>query len=148
MSRGKLLSNRDRRGAAVVEMALILPVFFMVILGIVEFGRAMMVAQIVTNAAREGAREAILSGSTNQSISDQVAAYLKETCQVAASDVTVTITIVPHSSNPDPLNVLANALEGDQVTVKVSVPFNSVSYLTGSYLGGKNLIGQATMRHE
>ncbi len=148
MIKWKELSKTDRRGAAVVEMALILPIFFMVVLGIVEFGRAMMVAQIVTNAAREGAREAILSGSTNQAISDQVATYLNDTCQVAASDVTVTITIVPHASNPDPLNNLANALEGDLVTVNVSVPFDSVSYLTGSYLTGKNLVGQATMRHE
>jgi len=148
MARWKVLSKSKRRGAAVVEMALILPVFFMVILGIVEFGRAMMVAQIVTNAAREGAREAILSGSTNQGISDQVAAYLNTTCQVATGDVTVAITIVPHASNPDPLNVLANTLEGDQITIRVAVPFDKVSYITGSYLGGKNLIGQATMRHE
>ena len=51
----KQLMNRrhDRRGAALVEMALVLPIFFGVVLGIVEFGRAMMVSQMVTNAARE-----------------------------------------------------------------------------------------------
>jgi Flp pilus assembly protein TadG len=45
-----------------VEMALVLPVFMMVLLGIVEFGRAMMVSQLLANASREGARLAIVEG--------------------------------------------------------------------------------------
>ena len=48
--------RQDRRGAAVVEMALVLPIFFMVVLGIIEFGRAFMIGQLVTNAAREAVR--------------------------------------------------------------------------------------------
>jgi len=44
-----------RRGAAAVEMALVLPIFFTVVLGIIEFGRAMMVSQLMATSAREGA---------------------------------------------------------------------------------------------
>jgi Flp pilus assembly protein TadG len=36
-----------------VEMALVLPIFFTVLLGIVEFGRAMMIGQLITNSARD-----------------------------------------------------------------------------------------------
>ena len=43
--------TKHRRGAALVETAMVLPMFFLVVLCIVEFGRAMMVSQLVTTAA-------------------------------------------------------------------------------------------------
>src|SRR5690606_33312307 len=64
--------RKQRRGAALVEAALVLPVFVGVTLGIVEFGRAMMIGQLVTNAAREGARLAIIEGSTNSDVEASV----------------------------------------------------------------------------
>jgi hypothetical protein len=57
-----------RRGAAVVEFAVIAPLFFMMVFGIIEFGRALMVQQILTNASREGARRAIVEGATESEI--------------------------------------------------------------------------------
>ena len=62
----------ERRGAATVEMALVLPVFFMVMLGIVEVGRAFMVSQLLTNAAREGSRVAIMTNSTNTEVTNTI----------------------------------------------------------------------------
>ncbi len=47
-----------RRGAALVETALVLNIFFMVLFGVFEFGRFMMIRQLVENAARGAAREA------------------------------------------------------------------------------------------
>ena len=44
-------AKKLRKGAAAVEFALVMPLFFMLILGIIEFGRAIMVEQIITNAA-------------------------------------------------------------------------------------------------
>ena len=37
-------------------MALVLPIFTMLVFGIIEFGRGFMIMQLVTNAAREGCR--------------------------------------------------------------------------------------------
>jgi len=48
------------RGQAMVEMALVLPIFLFFIFGIIEMGRAWSVKQVMTNAAREGARILIL----------------------------------------------------------------------------------------
>lgn len=48
--------HHTRRGAAAVEMALVLPLFLLVIFGIVEIGRAFMVEHLLANAARVGAR--------------------------------------------------------------------------------------------
>ena len=80
----KQLMNRqhNRRGAAIVEMALVLPIFFGVVLGIVEFGRAMMVSQMVTNAAREGTRLAIIDGSTNTTVETWVEEFLNDSINV------------------------------------------------------------------
>lgn len=51
------------RGQALVEFTLIAPVFFLLLLSIVEFGRAVYYIQILNNAAREGARYAIVHGN-------------------------------------------------------------------------------------
>jgi hypothetical protein len=51
------------RGQALVEFALVAPIFFLVLLSIVEFGRYVYTVQILNDAAREGARYAIVHGS-------------------------------------------------------------------------------------
>jgi Flp pilus assembly protein TadG len=45
-----------QRGAAAVEFALVLPVLLLIVLGTVDWGWFFYVSQVVTNAAREGAR--------------------------------------------------------------------------------------------
>lgn len=131
-----------------MEAALVLPIFFTVVLGIVEFGRAMMVSQLVTNASREGARLAIVDGSTNSDVESFIYDFLADSVNVAEGDVGVTITVDPATGNPDPADQLAAAGVGDLVTVRVSVPFNKVNYVPAEYLSGKNLVGLSAMRHE
>lgn len=137
-----------RRGAAVLEMALVLPIFFAVVLGIVEFGRAMMVGQMVTNAAREATRLAIVDGSTNTIVEDWIEEFLESAIGVSPSDVTIDITVTPAPGNDDPGNEVGNAQSRDLVTVAIAVPFDKVSYLPGNYLNGKQLTAQSAMRHE
>lgn len=131
-----------------VEMALVLPIFFMVVLGIIEFGRAMMVGNLVTNAAREGARLAILDGSTNGEVVSAVTEFLAQAVDIGAQNVTVTIETEPAPGNPDPGNNVANCQPRDLITVRVSVPFDQVAYIPGDYLNGRQLVGQSSMRHE
>jgi Flp pilus assembly protein TadG len=142
------LRSLNRRGAAVVEMALVLPIFLMVVLGIIEFGRAMWVSNMVTNSAREGARMAILDGSSNTEVRTAVQDFLTTSLGVNAADITTTITIVPAEGNPNPGNESANAGSRDLITVEVSLPFDQVSLIPGDYLSGKQLIGRSAMRHE
>lgn len=148
--RNRPLNRRrpERSGAALVEMALVLPIFVMVTLGIVEFGRAMMVGQIVSNAARETARLGIVDGSTNTGITTFCKDFLHDAINVNQSDVTVTITVTEHPGNPGASNTIENASAKDLVTIKVEVPFDKVSYVAGSYLSGKTLAGISAMRHE
>ena len=141
-------TNERRRAAALVEMAMVLPIFVTVTLGIVEFGRAMMVAQLVTNAAREGARLGSLDGTVNSEVEQTVRDFLVTATSVAPGDINVVITVTPAAGNPNPNNQIGSAQVRDQVNVRVEVPFNKVSFVSGSYLTGSNLVGDATMRHE
>ena len=65
------------RGTAILETALTLPLLLLVSVGIFEFGRAYQTTQVMTNAAREGARVAILAGATQQDVRDRVTTYLQ-----------------------------------------------------------------------
>ena len=137
-----------RRGAAIVETAVVLPIFFMIVLGIVEFGRAMMVAQLLTNGAREGARLAALPDATNTSVETAVLDFVESSVGVSRSKVTVTISVTPASGNPNPGNVLANTRKRDLCEVKVDVPFAEIDYLPGKFLADRKLVGQCAMRRE
>jgi Flp pilus assembly protein TadG len=53
--------RRRRRGQALVEFALVLPVLLLILFGIVDFGRAIYAFNAVSNAAREGGRTAIVN---------------------------------------------------------------------------------------
>lgn len=52
---------RSQKGQALVEFAMVLPVFIVVLFGIVEFGRLWQTMNVITSAAREGARVASLT---------------------------------------------------------------------------------------
>jgi Flp pilus assembly protein TadG len=55
------LRRRGERGQGLVEFALVLPVLLLIMLGLFDFGRAIYAFNTVSNAAREGARVAIVN---------------------------------------------------------------------------------------
>jgi Flp pilus assembly protein TadG len=118
------------------------PIFMLFVFGIIEYGRMVMVQQILTNASREGARVAVLEGSTSTDVTDAVIDYC------AASRITLgdsNITILVDGSEADP----ATADTGDPVTVELQVAFRDVSWLPSPmYLGTSNLNASSVMRKE
>ena len=124
-----------RRGAAATEFAIVAPVFLLLVIGILELGRALMVQQVLINASRVGARQAVTLGATAGAVQTAVEDY---TANVAVPGVTVDVS-------PDP----ASAVAGDPITVTASVPFNAVSWLPSPwFLGGKTLTASSRMRKE
>jgi Flp pilus assembly protein TadG len=83
--------RRDDRGAALLEMAFTLPLLLLISVGILEFGRAFQTWQIVTNAAREGARVAVLPGIDDSMVTARVQQYVQ--AGVLDAGVTPTVTI-------------------------------------------------------
>ena len=138
-----------RRGTVTVEMALVLPIFTMLVFGIIEFGRGFMIMQLVTNVAREGCRKAIIDGSTNADVTNYIQTFMQSTANVAPASTTVTITVTPATGNPaNPSSNLATCVSRDLVNVKVQIPFSAVQLITAKYLAEKTLTSEASMRHE
>ena len=67
---------RNQRGAALIETAITIPLVMLVSVAIFEFGRAYQTWQVLTNAAREGARVAVLEAYTDAQVTDIVRNYL------------------------------------------------------------------------
>ena len=139
--RAPRLSPRARRravrfrGAAAVEFALVAPVFFLVVIGMIEVGRALMVQQALTNASRAGAREAALLATSQEAVLAKVHQYAAD-MGIGGAEATV---------SPDP----ASAVAGTEITVVASIGFNQVSWLpTPWILGGATLSASTSMRKE
>ena len=95
---------KNFKGQALVEMALVLPIILLVIMGMVEFGRIFNAYLIVTNASREGARIAIVGG-TDTDINNSI---INTTNTLRQEDMSISIT-----------PVIASRTRGAQVTVTV-----------------------------
>jgi len=116
-----------RTGVAAVEFALVAPIFFLFVLGLIEFGRMLMVQQSLTNAAREGCRTAVLATTTSGSqVESAVRNYLQPIMHNSANAAEVRVT-VPASPG--------TATSGTNLTVSVETDFADVSWLPFQWLG-------------
>lgn len=132
------LCRKHRRGAAVVEFAIVAPIFFGFTLGMIEVGRGVMVQQILTNASREGARRAVLDGATNSDVTSFVSTYMSNASVNAAGLNTAISPGLPTASGYN-----------GPVTVTVTVPFNQVTWGPSPiFLNGSTLTASTTMRRE
>jgi Flp pilus assembly protein TadG len=129
-------------------MAIVLPVFLLVCFAILEFARAMSISNLVTNAAREGARLAVLDGSSNTQVEQAVINSLVAAASLNSGDISVAVTVTAASGNPDPANQCGSAKSRDLINVNVQIPFNEVALVPGKYLSGITLTGRSAMRHE
>ena len=80
MARIKTVLRRwlSDEGAELIEFALVLPMLLLVVLGIAEFGFMFQRYEVITNAAREGARIAVLPGYSTADVQNRVAAYVTQ----------------------------------------------------------------------
>ena len=80
MARVKTFLRRwlSDEGAELIEYALVLPMLLLVVLGIAEFGFMFQRFEVITNAAREGARIAVLPGYSTADVQNRVTAYVTQ----------------------------------------------------------------------
>jgi len=91
---------RNQRGAALLETAITLPLVLLVTVSIFEFGRAYQTWQVITNAAREGARVAVIAASTDGQVSAAVRDYMTSGQLPAATTAAITVErTVPFSGS-------------------------------------------------
>lgn len=79
--------GRQRRGQAMVEFALVAPMFFLLLFGIVEAGRFIFYYENLSHATREGARYAIVNGANTIGCPTGPAAPDSSACDPTGNDV-------------------------------------------------------------
>ena len=124
------VSNVKRdRGAAAVEFALVLPLLLLIVLGIIEFGRAYNVQTTLSNAARDGVRVMALQDDADAA---------RATAEASAFNLDPDKTSI--SVSPDS----CASPEADSATVTVTYPLELITgYLP---IGDFTLTGKGTMR--
>lgn len=127
----------SRRGQALVEFALVVPMLLLMLVGIIEFGRAWNMSQVVTDAARQGARTAAVLNPDPSASVDSVRAVVAAALQsgnVNASTATVQVDNFQAGSNTP-------------VTVTVAVPYQFVIFGPVMALAGQTFTnGTITLR--
>ncbi|MBW3660054.1 MAG: pilus assembly protein [Gemmatimonadetes bacterium] len=83
--------GRGERGQSLVELAIVLPILLALLVGIFEMGRAWNVYQVLTNAAREGARAAVIPTNAESDVRTTIESYLADAALDPALG-TITIT--------------------------------------------------------
>jgi Flp pilus assembly protein TadG len=128
-----------RRGATAVEFAIVAPVAFMLILGLIEFGRGLMVQHLLNNAARQGARVATIEGKATSDVTTAVTNALQGQ---PTNGITTTVMVAGTVADANTANA------GDEIIVSVSLPVSTFTWIPFSeYLTG-NLTGVYSLRRE
>ena len=143
-SRSKLSTRNyrsKRKGAATIEMAFVAPVIFLLVFGSIEFSRMMMVRQALTNAAREGCRNACLATTSDKA---RPIAVVRETLQGVLSD-TESESVLRVSVTPD-FTVIPSS--GTIVTITVEVDCADVSFLPPMFFSDATLSATSSMKRE
>lgn len=144
-----------RKGSAAVEFALILPLFALMLYGMTEFGRAWFTMHIITNATREGARKAIIQGSSNTDVQNTINNYLSSSglntaYSTIVARVNSNIADVSTAASNDTVSVTINydfqVLTGSIIPTLTSLPIMGGSSVAWS--GTIPLSNTAVMRHE
>ena len=87
-------AKSSESGSSLVELAVSLPLLLVLIVGIVDFGFLFQSFEVVTNAAREGARIAVLPGYTNADVQARVSTYVSSAGLPGTATTTLTATSV------------------------------------------------------
>jgi len=131
--RKRRVSKQDRRGAALVEFAIVAPVFFLFIMAAFEFSRLNVIRHTADNAAYEAARHAMVPGAT---AAEAIARANRILNIVGTRGATVTI-------NPSTLGPNDN-----QITVTIDVPMSQNGWVVPKFTAGNTLRASSTLRTE
>ena len=98
-----------------------------------EFSRVNMIRQSVENAVYEGARRGIVPGATAENCRDAAQVVLNS---ISARDADIDVT---------PATITPNT---DEVTVSISVPIDTNSWVIPVFFGGRSVTGSMTLKRE
>ena len=122
--RGRARSQAPTRGQALVEFALVLPVFVLLLIGMMDFGFALYSRMTVINAAREGARAAVTAPDPTV-----IPVLVQSRVTGAANGLSVgaTTTCIAIKTSPGPCTfaTITSSKPGDAVRVTVTYTYQT-----------------------
>jgi Flp pilus assembly protein TadG len=143
------LRRTEGRGQALAEFALVVPVFLLIIIGIFDFGRAVFANSTMTNAAREGARLAIV----NQDVASVRARTVNQAISLGLTNADVTVRYyfddgsIPVTDDPLPANDIecsATPVPLDCVAVvRATYDWSAITPVIGQVVGPMTLTATA-----
>jgi TadE-like protein len=147
------MSNRAERspGQALAEFALVLPMFAILLFGIIDLGRYVYTANALGNGAREGAR----SGSVSIRPSPLCDGLSREACVIAVSkdrswglapaSITTTVScerVAPADTTPNPV-AMNLCRTNDLLNVKTQSTFTLVTPIVAQFIGAFGISGES-----
>ncbi|MFK7818339.1 MAG: TadE family protein [Planctomycetaceae bacterium] len=124
---------RKRHGATTVELAVVLPLIFLIFFSGWDISRVSMIRHTADNAVYEGCRVGILPGAT----ADAVRLKTSQILSTAATNSAM-ISIHPQVIRSRTKNI----------TVRVEVPLDANSFTTRHLFAGKTIVRELKMRRE
>jgi Flp pilus assembly protein TadG len=150
-------ASTGRNGATSVEVALTLPIFGILLAGLLEFSHYFMVVHMLNAAARQGALLGSYQGVTNAQVTSKVQSIISTAFNSTQATISINDGATFDSANVNagtlnystlPSANLSNSATGSCFLVQVSVPYDKVALLPPWWIKGATVKGRAVMRHE
>ena len=126
-------TSRRSRGQALVETALVLPIFFLLVFGLIDIGRAVFIYNSLAEGSREGARYgSVQARSFNDASRQQIEDYVVDELLVGVPSPTVTADCNPRSG-------LSGCTAQDVLVVVAEADVEMITPLIGSIIGPLHL---------
>jgi Flp pilus assembly protein TadG len=125
--------GKRRRGATIVEFAIVSPILFLMFFAAFEFCRVAMIRHTVDNAVYEGCRVGIIPGATSAEAEAQ-ARQMLSALGVTKSKIQVTPSKIDRDT--------------EEVSVRIEVPLDANSFVPNQFVAGRSIIRELTLRRE
>ncbi|MCG6156063.1 TadE/TadG family type IV pilus assembly protein [Rubinisphaera margarita] len=155
ISKRKSVRNpgENRRGAALVEFAIVAPLFLTLILGTVEIGNALEASSQINAALREAGRLAgmdwvdiVADGETpNEKVIRDIRNFLKAG-GYPGDDMAITITSAEDNDYGSTFDLADPDNEMRLFQIAATIPFETISAFPHGFMNGHNISGRIVMR--
>jgi Flp pilus assembly protein TadG len=125
-----------RRGVAATEFAVLAPILAILILGMFELARGIMIKQMLNDAARRACRVAIQPQKANSDVTSEVNNILSDN-GIPAGDATITVQVNGATANCN------TAKQNDRVSVKVSIPTSDTFWISAHWLSSSSIMSDS-----
>ncbi len=158
-SRFRREPGEKRRGAALVETAVVLPVFFTFLFGFIEFGHCFMTIHTLNSAARRAARLGVAENVTTEEVQGLAQSILDSAIDAGLEGVSIAVKDADIFDDPDvdpsvidyddlPSIEVADLESRKLFLVRIEVPYHEIGIMGPRWIDTLNLHGQAVMRKE